>query len=90
MSQITAEDYIANQFFIELFTECEQVILSFLVKLFNSIFGCGFFPEIWSKGCIVRVYKKGDREESNTYQVISFLSCIHVSLEYYLVVFWVS
>ena len=66
------EDCLIN----ELFKDCKDVLLPYLSKLFNSIFVSGYFPESWSKGCIVPVYKKGDINDTNNYRGITLVSCL--------------
>ena len=44
-------------------------------KLFNAIFRSGFFPEVWSKACIVPIFKKGNANDTNNYRGISLVSC---------------
>ena len=36
----------------------------------------GYFPESWSKGCIVPIYKKGDQNDTNNYRGITIVSCL--------------
>ncbi|XP_077869437.1 uncharacterized protein LOC144360963, partial [Saccoglossus kowalevskii] len=42
--------------------------------LFNSIFNTGHFPQGWSRGVIVPVYKKNNTRDPNNYRAISLLS----------------
>ena len=47
------------------------------VKLFNCILDTGKFPEKWSVGLVVPLYKnKGDKNDCNNYRGITLLSCL--------------
>ena len=48
----------------EMFVKCENIFLPILSKLFNHILSTGLFPEEWSKGIVVPMYKKGDGSEA--------------------------
>ena len=65
------EDRIINEIFIE----CKDALLPHITKLFNNIFKSGYFPKCWAKGCIVPVYKKGDKNDTNNYRGITIISC---------------
>ena len=45
-------------------------------KLFNKIFNSGHYPENWSTGCIVPIFKKGDKNDPNNYRGITLVSCL--------------
>ena len=66
------EDCMLN----ELFKDCKDIMVSYLLKLFNGVFLSGFFPESWSKGCIVPIFKKGDVNDTNNYRGITLISCL--------------
>ena len=42
--------------------------------MFYKIFSAGVFPQSWSLGYIVPIYKKGDKNDSNNYRGITLLS----------------
>ena len=47
-----------------------------ICKLFNIILDSGIFPDIWSKGVIIPLYKnKGDINDPDNYRGITILSC---------------
>ena len=51
-------------------------MLQVICKLFNIIWDSGIFPDIWSKGIILPIYKsKGDFNNPDNYRGISILSC---------------
>ena len=46
------------------------------VKLFNLILTAGCVPDIWCKGLITPVHKKGDSSDSDNFRPICVLSCL--------------
>ena len=42
----------------EIFKLTNELLLPYLVRLYNKIFLSGDYPESWSKGVIVPIYKK--------------------------------
>ena len=48
----------------------------FLVRLFNCIFESGIYPEEWSKGIIIPLYKKGNPNVTDNYRGISLISIV--------------
>ena len=49
----------------------DDLIGNFFVKLFNSLFKKGIFPENWTESIIMPLYKKGDVNNPNNYRGIS-------------------
>ena len=49
---------------------------NYLHNLFNKIFELGYFPEDWSEGLIVPIFKKGEKDEVSNYRGITLLSII--------------
>jgi hypothetical protein len=47
-----------------------------IAKLFNKIFEVGQFPEIWNRGIICPIYKKGDPYKCDNYRGICLTSCL--------------
>ena len=47
-----------------------------MLKLFNTIFNIGCFPQVWAVGEIIPVYKKGNKNEPENYRGITLLSCL--------------
>ena len=54
-----------------------EVIVEWLVRMFNGCFETGCVPEDWKSACIVPLYKgKGDTRECGSYRGISLLSVV--------------
>lgn len=51
-------------------------MIPILCRLFNNIFDSGFYPDNWSKGCIVPIFKKGEMQDLNNYRGITLVSCL--------------
>lgn len=47
-----------------------------ILKLFNVVLECGFFPVIWNRGLINPIYKNGDKFDPNNYRGI----CVNSNL----------
>ena len=65
-------DGILNEFLIHSSPAIKDAIL----LLFNVILQTGCFPEIWAKGEIVPVYKKGNMSDPSNYRGIFLVSCL--------------
>ena len=65
-------DYLLNEFF----KNGTHVLLPYLVKLFNICLERGFFPDSWSEGHIIPLFKSGDKSEPNNYRGITLLSTL--------------
>ena len=53
-----------------------EVVVKWLVKLFNLVWRVGVAPNDWRKALIIPIYKKGGRLECSNYRGISLLSVI--------------
>lgn len=51
-------------------------LLPALNKLFNSILSSGIYPESWSKGIVIPIFKQGDRHDPGNYRGITITSCM--------------
>jgi len=60
----------------ELYKSLSSQLLPVIVKLFNTIFHTGIFPECWSTAIIITLFKKSDRNECGNYRGISLLCVI--------------
>jgi exonuclease III len=58
----------------EMFINCADILHPMLLKLFNAILKSGYFPESWSSGIIIPVFKKGDVSDVNNYRGITLVS----------------
>ena len=68
----TGSDNLLNENFLE----TADIICSHLTDLFNGIFALGKFPESWTEGNIVPVFKKGDDTLPENYRGITLVSCL--------------
>ena len=67
------EDGIINEYLKASITKMVGLYTAF----FNKILDDGVYPEMWSKGLIIPIYKnKGDRKDPNNYRGITLLSCV--------------
>jgi len=65
-------DFILNEYL----KNANDAILPVICGLFNIILNSGVFPDIWSKGSILPLYKnKGSVNDPDNYRGISILSC---------------
>ena len=51
-------------------------MLSYIHGLFNKLYEIGYFPESWTEGHIIPIFKKGDKNEASNYRGITLLSII--------------
>ena len=66
-------DNILNEYLKYADNDCFLLIIC---KLFNVILESGVFPEVWTKGIILPIFKnKGDVNNPNNYRGITILSC---------------
>ena len=65
-------DLLVNEYFVE----ANDIIASHLVDLFNAILDSGYFPEKWTEGIIIPVFKKGNPDDANNYRGITLVSCL--------------
>ena len=60
-------DHLLNEFF----KHGLEVLLPYILKLFNVILELGHFPEKWTDGFIVPLHKKGSINEPENYRGIT-------------------
>ena len=65
-------DMLLNEFF----KYGSASLINYLHALFNKLFHMGYFPEQWSEGFIVPIFKKGDINEVSNYRGITLLSTL--------------
>ena len=70
-------DLMLNEFLKH--TGSSNGLLIYLHHLFNKIFEIGYFPENWSEGHIVPIFKKGDKNEVSNYRGITLLGIVRHS-----------
>ena len=65
-------DMYLNDFFIN----GKNVLVPYLLKLFNKLFDIEYFPESWSEGYVIPLHKKGSMNNENNYRGITRLSTL--------------
>ena len=70
MNKACGSDRLLNEYFIE---SCD-ILAGHITEIFNIILNLGIFPEIWTKGIIVPLDKKGPKTDVNNYRGITLLS----------------
>lgn len=60
----------------DFFIDARDFIAPYLVKIFNYIFERGVYPEAWSRGVIVPIFKKGDRSLPSNYRGITLINVL--------------
>ena len=71
MGKAVAADLINN----EILKATGDIIAPFLVALFNKILDLEKFPEDWSLGLILPLFKSGETMDVNCYRGITINSC---------------
>ena len=51
-------------------------LLTYLHCLFNKMYDIGYFPEQWTEGHIIPIFKKGDTNDVSNYRGITLLSTV--------------
>ena len=54
----------------------QSVLIPSIKKLFNLVLESGHYPDQWSEGYVVPIFKQGDHSDPNNYRGISVTSCI--------------
>ena len=65
-------DEVMNEYLIESI----DILSSHICHIFNGIMDSGVFPDKWSEGIIILIYKKGATDDVNNYRGITLLSCL--------------
>ena len=68
----------------ELLIMTKEHFKQILVDLLNKLYVHGYFPENWSTGVIVPIYKKGDKSSSSNYRGITLTSSMSKLMTYLL------
>ena len=65
-------DLLRNEFL----KQSSDDLVNFYSLFFNFILDTGLVPDIWCKGLIMPLFKKGDRSDPDNYRGITLLSCM--------------
>ena len=68
----SGEDLLLNEFYLH----GKEILLPYLHKLFNYVFDQGIFPDSWSEGILVPLYKSGSHKVPGNFQGITLLSTL--------------
>ena len=71
-NKTSAYDMIKN----EMIKSAMPYISKTVVKVFNILLNTGKFPESWTDGIIVPIYKQGNSADPNNYRGITLSSCL--------------
>ena len=58
----------------DFFIKCKDFISSYLCCIFNTIYDSGIYPDAWTKGVIVPLFKKGDKNKPECYRGITLVN----------------
>ncbi len=78
--KVAGEDNIKSDYILCEFKKFKHV----LTLLFNKLYTCGYYPDIWSTGIIVPIFKSGDTHEPGNYRPITLTSTISKLFTYLL------
>ena len=65
-------DNLLNKYFLE----AGDIVLSHITDLFNAIQDSGCFPDNWTEGIIVPLFKKGNENDVNNFRGVTLVSCL--------------
>jgi hypothetical protein len=58
----------------EFFIDTKEFISPYLCTIFNNIYDSGIYPEAWSRGFIVPIFKKGNADNPGNYRGITIVN----------------
>ena len=58
----------------DFFIECNDFISPYLCIIYNEIFNSGSYPEAWSKGIDIPIFKKGNKHDPANYRAITLVN----------------
>ena len=65
-------DSLLNEFFLE----AGDILLSHITELFNALLDSGCFPDTWTEGIIVSLFKKCGENDANNFRGVTLVSCL--------------
>ena len=60
----------------DFFIDAIDFISPYLCVIFNKIFDTGIYPELWAKGAIIPIFKKGDASSPSNYRGITIINVV--------------
>ena len=52
----------------------KDILMPVYIRVFNTIFMNGIFPDVWLKGIIIPIYKKGSKTNPDNYRALPYLA----------------
>ncbi len=71
-NKATSDDFLLNEYFLETW----DIIGGHIADIFNMVYSTGHFPEMWTRGIIIPLHKKGSVGDANNYRGITLVSCM--------------
>jgi hypothetical protein len=60
----------------EMLKNSTDIIVPFLLRLFNVIFHAGKYPKVWSESVVIPIFKSGNKDNPDHYRGVSLMSIL--------------